>query len=207
MTVNIASGMPEMKIADRTGHKDSSQIARYRRQARTVEELDLGDFVPMDRAVPELAALTDSGSDSGSSGGGEPSKSSTGPERKTNHPAEVRRRGLEPLRELPHWNLNTPPGTATCVSPVVSDHGARTPGDLSGPAARNAATTDPRATAMVALLTQAARAAEQGDLATARAIGDAAMALAEGAVAAAHAAPLPDAVAANANGAGRRREG
>ena len=60
---------------------------------------------------------------------------------------------------------------------------------------------------MVALLTQAARAAEQGDLATARAIGDAAMALAEGAVAAAHAAPLPDAVAANANGAGRRREG
>ena len=28
ITVNLASGMPEMKISDRTGHKDSSQIAR-----------------------------------------------------------------------------------------------------------------------------------------------------------------------------------
>ena len=42
-------------IADRTGHKSSQMINRYRRQARTHRELDLGELKPLVDAIPELA--------------------------------------------------------------------------------------------------------------------------------------------------------
>ncbi len=41
---------------DRTGHKSSQMLNRYRRAARSVRELDRGDFKPMVEVIPELAA-------------------------------------------------------------------------------------------------------------------------------------------------------
>ena len=54
ITVKLADGRTETWIADRTGHKSSDQINNYRRAARTVAELGLGDLAPMDQAIPEL---------------------------------------------------------------------------------------------------------------------------------------------------------
>jgi hypothetical protein len=36
------------------GHETKSQLDRYRQMVRTVKELDLGELVPLDEAVPEL---------------------------------------------------------------------------------------------------------------------------------------------------------
>jgi integrase len=57
VTVSLANGKTETWVADRTGHRSSSMINRYRRQARTWGELGLGELVPLDRALPELAAI------------------------------------------------------------------------------------------------------------------------------------------------------
>jgi integrase len=56
ITIALANGRSETWISDRTGHKSSEMINRYRRAARTVAELGLGDLAPLDQAIPELAA-------------------------------------------------------------------------------------------------------------------------------------------------------
>lgn len=56
VTLNLAAGRSEAWIADRTGHKSSRMINRYRRAARTAAELDLGTLAPLDWSLPELAA-------------------------------------------------------------------------------------------------------------------------------------------------------
>jgi hypothetical protein len=38
----------------RTGHRSSQLISRYRRVAQSVAELNLGELVPLDEAIPEL---------------------------------------------------------------------------------------------------------------------------------------------------------
>jgi hypothetical protein len=55
VTIGLASGRSEEWIRRRTGHT-SSALERYRRVAGTLRELDLGDWVPLDAAIPELAA-------------------------------------------------------------------------------------------------------------------------------------------------------
>lgn len=57
VTLALAAGRSETWVADRTGHKSSVMINRYRRAARTAAELGLGWLVPLHAAVPELAAL------------------------------------------------------------------------------------------------------------------------------------------------------
>ena len=44
----------ESWIGDRTGHKSSTMIARYKRNARTFDELNLGTLARLDHAIPEL---------------------------------------------------------------------------------------------------------------------------------------------------------
>jgi integrase len=56
ITIALANGRTEAWISDRTGHKSSLMIHRYKRPARTVEETQLGDLAPLDLAIPELAA-------------------------------------------------------------------------------------------------------------------------------------------------------
>jgi hypothetical protein len=41
----------------RTGHTTSAQLVRYRRDADSIMELNLGWFTPLHEAIPELAAM------------------------------------------------------------------------------------------------------------------------------------------------------
>lgn len=51
ITISLANGKSEAWVQDRTGHRSSTMINRYRRQARTVADLGLGGFVRMDVAL------------------------------------------------------------------------------------------------------------------------------------------------------------
>lgn len=64
VTLALASGRTETWVADRTGHRSTEMIGRYRRAARTAAELGLGWLSPLDEAIPELRGI---GRDSGSS--------------------------------------------------------------------------------------------------------------------------------------------
>jgi hypothetical protein len=68
VTISLANGRSETWVADRTGHRSSTMINKYRRAARTAEELGLGELARLDAAIPELAA---SPADSGGEGGEE----------------------------------------------------------------------------------------------------------------------------------------
>ncbi len=57
VTISLANGKSEAWVMDRTGHKSSLMINRYRRAARTAAELHLGDLKPLHEAIPELAAV------------------------------------------------------------------------------------------------------------------------------------------------------
>ncbi len=57
VTVNLALGKTEAWITDRTGHKSSAMIYRYKRAARNHADLNLGGFAPLHEAIPELAKL------------------------------------------------------------------------------------------------------------------------------------------------------
>ncbi len=61
ITLALAGGKTETWVCDRTGHKSSQMIARYRRAARTAGELNLGWFAPMFEAIPELSAVAGNG--------------------------------------------------------------------------------------------------------------------------------------------------
>ena len=54
VTLSLANGRTETWVADRTGHKSSQMINRYRRAARSASELGLGELSPMVDSVPEL---------------------------------------------------------------------------------------------------------------------------------------------------------
>jgi hypothetical protein len=56
VTVSLANGATESWISDRTGHKSSAMINRYKRAARTVAELGLGRLKPLAEAIPEFVA-------------------------------------------------------------------------------------------------------------------------------------------------------
>ena len=57
VTVNLALGRSEAWITDRTGHKSSQMIYRYKRVARTHAELNLGGFLALTEAIPNCASL------------------------------------------------------------------------------------------------------------------------------------------------------
>jgi integrase len=58
VTLALATGRSETWVADRTGHRSSFMINRYRRAARTAAELGLGWLTPLHNALPELKALS-----------------------------------------------------------------------------------------------------------------------------------------------------
>ena len=61
VTLSLANGKTEDWVRTRTGHKSSLMIARYRRDAHTVEELGLGWLHPLHEAIPELARIDSAG--------------------------------------------------------------------------------------------------------------------------------------------------
>src|SRR5439155_13907056 len=69
VTLNLAGGKSEAWIADRTGHRSSQMINRYRRAARTAADLQLGTLAPLVDAVPDLRSARSIGRDLAESGG------------------------------------------------------------------------------------------------------------------------------------------
>jgi len=61
VTIALANGRTETWVCDRTGHKSSTMVARYRRTARTAGELGLGNLRAMDEAIPELRGGCEAG--------------------------------------------------------------------------------------------------------------------------------------------------
>lgn len=57
VTLALAKGETEDWVVRRTGHLSSAMVARYRRDAKTAEELNLGWLLPMHEVIPELAGL------------------------------------------------------------------------------------------------------------------------------------------------------
>ena len=55
VTLALAAGRTEGWVTDRTGHRSSLMLYRYKRAARTAGELGLGWLPPLDLAIPELA--------------------------------------------------------------------------------------------------------------------------------------------------------
>lgn len=51
VTLSLANGKTETWVQDRTGHRSTLMIARYRRSARTVSELDLGSLCRFDQVL------------------------------------------------------------------------------------------------------------------------------------------------------------
>ena len=98
ITLALAADRTEQWVSDRTGHKSSLMIQRYRRAARTAAELGLGPLRPLFEAIPELAAISPEGPSNrpqssaplGPSGGGENGAT------KVLENTVVRRAGLEP---------------------------------------------------------------------------------------------------------------
>jgi integrase len=47
VTLSLANGKTEVWVQDRTGHRSSLVVNRYRRSARSALELELGSLQPM----------------------------------------------------------------------------------------------------------------------------------------------------------------
>ncbi|WP_437587918.1 tyrosine-type recombinase/integrase [Sorangium sp. So ce1000] len=112
ITIKLANGRTETWISDRTGHKSSGQIHHYKRAARKIAELGLGDFAPLDEAIPELRGK------GGSVGGGQPASAGadTG-----SASAEASASGAPPGQTAP---------PADVPAPATADVGAFTGGSL-----------------------------------------------------------------------------
>jgi integrase len=57
VTISLANGRSESWIADRTGHGSSAMIGKYKRTARSFQELGLGGLDPLDQAIPDLFSM------------------------------------------------------------------------------------------------------------------------------------------------------
>lgn len=94
VTVALAQGKSEAWVTDRTGHTTSSQLAAYKRAARSAAELHLGDWRPLLGALPETASTPKP-----VYGGGNPTPSGSLRKRLQKEIlAAVRKEGLEPPR-------------------------------------------------------------------------------------------------------------
>lgn len=74
VTLSLANGRSEAWVQDRTGHRSSSMVNRYRRVARTVAELGLGALDPLYLVLPEIGP--DAAAKHGSGGAERPRASS-----------------------------------------------------------------------------------------------------------------------------------
>lgn len=57
VTLALANGKSEDWVMQRTGHNSSTMLGRYRREAKTVQELGLGWLAPLHEALPEIANI------------------------------------------------------------------------------------------------------------------------------------------------------
>ena len=78
VTLALAAGQTEAWVTDRTGHKSSTMVYRYKRASRTAAELGLGWFAPLDEAIPELAPKPRQGANGVQTGGSSGRQASRG---------------------------------------------------------------------------------------------------------------------------------
>jgi integrase len=67
VTLALANGRSEPWVMQRTGHTTSAMLNRYRRDAESILELNLGWFTPLHEAIPEFAAMSKNSSPGGES--------------------------------------------------------------------------------------------------------------------------------------------
>jgi integrase len=107
----LANGRSEQWVMDRTGHRSSTMLAVYRRAARTSAELGLGDWTPLDQAIPELGPPGGKGTGNGTTGGeGEPPN---------HHQTPISMRCPETESNRPHEDFQS---DARHRKPAVSGH-------------------------------------------------------------------------------------
>src|SRR6266498_1460408 len=91
--------VPDPPLKDRTGHKSSQMIERYRSAARSAAELNLGPLAPLDQAIPEFALAENASSIA----------------------SERDRWTYEPVPELPQIDSET---SALCTRRDLNSHGS-----------------------------------------------------------------------------------
>ncbi len=91
ITIALANGRSESWVQDRTGHRSSIMVNRYRRAARKVAELHLGDLRPLLEAIPELEKAAERARIGGAFGGAQ-----GGSGEKPSVHKQVHEGGLEP---------------------------------------------------------------------------------------------------------------
>jgi integrase len=110
VTLALANGKTEAWVCDRTGHRSSVMVNRYRRQARQATELGLGELAPLDVALGLVTKPT-----GGDSGNGDPS---TGESDDQSRPPIQNPKGPPPIAARPVAkpvaNNSAPGRTRTC---------------------------------------------------------------------------------------------
>ncbi len=119
VTAALATGHTEAWVTDRTGHKSSAMVYRYKRAARTAAELSLGWFEPLDEAIPELSPKSPRGCNQPATGGTEKPERSRGGSETPAKGAVSRHAGTEkePFKiRGPQGRPGSSPGGATTAA-------------------------------------------------------------------------------------------
>lgn len=113
ITISLATGRTESWVQDRTGHKSSLMVNKYRRASRSAEELGLGALHQLDQAIPELAPeaaqapkIEGGGQQGGQRGDREKSPAPSEHPLNGNEIVVVAPSGLEPERGFPQGILS-----------------------------------------------------------------------------------------------------
>jgi len=69
VTLALANGRTEAWVTTRTGHTTSAMLNRYRRDAESITELNLGWFAPLHIAIPEFSTMDSPANDNCSAAG------------------------------------------------------------------------------------------------------------------------------------------
>jgi hypothetical protein len=117
VTLALAAGQTEAWVTDRTGHKSSTMIYRYKRASRTAAELGLGWFAPLDEAIPEFAPKPRQGANGVQTGGSSRRQTSRRGPRNIEQSALRDRRGM-PLRHSKSGVPARVPGVRIPFSPL-----------------------------------------------------------------------------------------
>ncbi|MEZ4308043.1 MAG: winged helix-turn-helix domain-containing protein [Polyangiaceae bacterium] len=156
VTIALANGKNEAWIQDRTGHRSSAMINLYRRVARHVAELDLGDLAPLDAAIPEIAAAlgTPPGSTPPAASGSDPAPAeppANASESTSHTPADAGTLLVPPARAVARRSRNpyktsdsAPPATPDSASKSAIREGVRVQVPPSAPEVPGPVTPAPR---------------------------------------------------------------
>ena len=118
VTLALANGRTEAWVQDRTGHRSSVMLNRYRRAARSVAELGLGALDDLDAAIPELRAAPPKEKAAKASPKGSAPVSGAGADEQ--NPQQVPKVGLEPTGPFGQRILKPTSSAATGGEPSDS---------------------------------------------------------------------------------------